>query len=443
MLRVLWYFVKVVVAIAIAVWLAQHPGRVVIDLYWWELRIETSVGVLAVATLLMLAAAALVYRSWRSLRRAPGELRAGRRGRRRAAGYQALTQGMVAVAAGDPHEARRQARKAGGLLGEPPLTLLLSAQAAQLTGEARAAQSYFEAMLERPETEFLGLRGLIVQAMRGGAIAPALALARRARELRPQSAWVHDVLFRLLSRAGDWRQAQVALEASAARDGVARREADRRRALLLVERSRASEAAEHENEALQQARKAYELYPALAPAAVQTARLLARAGKARRALKTVEGAWQTCPQPDLAAVYAELVAGDALARVKALEKLYKTNPGHLESHIALAEAALDAKLWGEARNHLQSAAHIRASGRVCRLMARLEESENGDAAAARAWLDRAGEPDEAWRCADCGALAARWGAVCGHCGAFGSLAWGPPADASPRPTPALAAPAEA
>ena len=54
------------------------------------------------------------------------------------------------------------------MLDEPPLTLLLSAQAAQLEGDDQAARGYFEAMLDQPATAFLGLRGLLVQAERTG-----------------------------------------------------------------------------------------------------------------------------------------------------------------------------------------------------------------------------------------------------------------------------------
>ncbi len=39
-------------------------------------------------------------------------------------------------------------------------------------------------MLERPETEFLGLRGLIMQAIKDGDEDEALRLTRRAKELR-------------------------------------------------------------------------------------------------------------------------------------------------------------------------------------------------------------------------------------------------------------------
>ena len=44
--------------------------------------------------------------------------------------------------------------------------MLLSAQAAQLTGDDAAARRYFSGMLEQPETAFLALRGLLLQAQR-------------------------------------------------------------------------------------------------------------------------------------------------------------------------------------------------------------------------------------------------------------------------------------
>ena len=82
-------------------------------------------------------------------------------------GYKALTQGMVAVAAGDAQEARRQARKAENFLADPPLTMLLSAQAAQLSGDDKAAGKFFKKMSERKDTKYLGIHGMLNQAIQG------------------------------------------------------------------------------------------------------------------------------------------------------------------------------------------------------------------------------------------------------------------------------------
>ncbi|NQV44680.1 MAG: heme biosynthesis protein HemY, partial [Rhodospirillales bacterium] len=162
MIRALRYFIIIGLLAAAAVWLAEQPGAV--SLQWGGYQIDTSFGVMAVGLGILAITSGLLYRLWLFVCRAPGSVRMTWRGHRRGRGYQALTKGMVAVAAGDAEEARRQARKADNLLSEPPLTMLLSAQAAQLSGDERAAERFFRAMTENRETEFLGLRGLLNQA---------------------------------------------------------------------------------------------------------------------------------------------------------------------------------------------------------------------------------------------------------------------------------------
>ncbi len=101
----------------------------------------------------------------------PGAMSRARRERRRRARYLSLAR-MVAVAAGDAREARRHAAKAKsksrgkGGADEPLLAQLLNVQTAQLDGDEVAAARAYADMLGAEETEFLGLRGLFVQATR-------------------------------------------------------------------------------------------------------------------------------------------------------------------------------------------------------------------------------------------------------------------------------------
>ena len=68
---------------------------------WPALRIETSIGVLVLFVAVIAGLAALAYRSWGAIARAPRGLERKIRDGRRQRGYKALTQGMVAVAAGE------------------------------------------------------------------------------------------------------------------------------------------------------------------------------------------------------------------------------------------------------------------------------------------------------------------------------------------------------
>src|SRR3546814_18514174 len=65
---------------------------------------------------------------------------------------------------------------------------------------------YFTEMLERPETAFLGLRGLLVQAQREGDIPRAIELAERANRQRPGTRWVLETLFDLQTRRSEERR---------------------------------------------------------------------------------------------------------------------------------------------------------------------------------------------------------------------------------------------
>ena len=468
--RVLLFGLKFAVVLLIAAWLAEWPGRVTAELpgyrldflfvvlEWPDLYLDAPVGVLVLALMGFAISVALAYRFWRFLRRAPRELNLSVKAGRRRRGYQALTQGMVAVAAGEREEAARYARKAGALLDEPPLTMLLSAQAAQLNGDEAAARRYFTAMLDNQETRFLGLRGLLTQALREGAQARALELVREAHGLRPRTPWVLQSLFDLTERGGDLEAAESALRESLRAKALPKPEAERMRAVVLLERAVAARGAGAAATAAAQAREAHKLAPELIPASALLAELLLDGGEARKAAKTIEEAWARAPHPDLAALYLRArPSDDSLERLKTLGKLVARNPAHAESHLARGRAALEARLWGEARRHLEAAAGPGGLGgnpreTICRLMAELEESERADIEAARAWLARAATapPDPAWVCGTCGASAASWRPRCGNCESFDALAWtapphvaaaaelAPPAQASE--TRALAAP---
>ena len=416
--------------VAAAIWFSDRPGAVSIEWQGW--LIEMSVGRFVLAGALVLAGSLIVIGFIRMIGRAPGRLRERNRTSRRERGYRALTHGMVAVAAGDPDEANRQARRADVLLNEPPLTMLLSAQAAQLNGDEAAAMRYFNGMLDRPETAFLGVRGLLIQAQHNQDPHAALAYAERAYQLQPKTPWVLTTMFDLQIGEGRWRAALATLEEAVKRRAVPAEAARDRRATVLLGCSGEAEAGGDLSEALRFARRANSLAPDFLPAVLRTVDLMVRAGKARPASRMIHNAWARMPHPELARIYGGIgEAGDALKRVKRYERLLSFNPDHAESHIALAEAALAAELWGEARNHLDKAAGGAPRARVCRMMADLEERSGEDPVAMRTWLLRASAapPDPAWICGECGAAWESWMPVCGDCNALGTLKWQPPARA--------------
>jgi HemY protein len=177
------------------------------------------------------------------------------------------------------------------------------------------------------------------------------------------------------------------------------------------------------------AREAFGLAPERIAASSRLAELQIKTGDGRRAMRTLERGWALAPHPDLAALYLQASGeDDPLKRVGIVRKLVAQKPDDLESNLALAHAALDAGLWGEARRYLDAAGGTNPPVRVCRLMAEVEERAHSDQAKVHEWLARAATApaDKAWRCSACGAHHEAWRSVCESCGAFGTLHWRAP-----------------
>jgi HemY protein len=275
-------------------------------------------------------------------------------------------------------------------------------------------------------------------------------------------------------RDGRWEAARNTLAQAVKHRVIAPAAANHHRGVIVYEMSLAALTRGERQRGLALAAEAQALAPDLVPAAASRARLLLEDQRTRRAAKAVERAWRTAPHPQLAQVFGAIWKSDPpLARVARFERLAAQNPAARESHIALAEAALAAQLWGEARRHLERAlaaepppaasipsnaistvstpapgksALLAASApggaglskqsagpsvQLCLLMARLEEAEHSDLARMREWLDRAARaiPDPRYVCASCGGESPDWHSLCPRCSAFDTLAWRTPVSA--------------
>lgn len=426
--RIIKYIVLLLVIVGVSIWFAENPGTVSIE--WQGLIVDVPVALALVATLIVIGLCALVYRGWLFIRRSPQALGQYRAEKRTHSGYDALTKGMVAVAAGDSIEARKHAKKADSLLEDPGLTMLLSAQAAQLEGDDTAASRFFDEMSKTKGMEFLGLRGLLNQAIGRGDTDEALNLAKQAYRLKPKTEWLANNLFDLQLEKGQWAEAEATLDTSVKYKLVESTKGRHQKTLLWIERSELAVEEGQLEAAIKLLRQALKAEPTLVPAALSLAKLLHKTNKTRRAITVLEDIWARNPHPEAYDLYLECHAEpDALKRVNLAEKLASKYRTHIESRIIIARAGLEAQLWGEARDELSILIEEAPSARVFALMAELVETENNDMTGAREWLRRAtiAQQNPAWVCGSCGDAAANWSAVCPKCGSFDTKVWQAPA----------------
>ncbi|MGL5362528.1 MAG: heme biosynthesis protein HemY [Bosea sp. (in: a-proteobacteria)] len=421
MFRVLVYL-AIIIALALgAVWLADRPGEV--SIVWQGYRIETSVAVAAIGVAALAFVALLLFSLARFVLGLPSAFSFASKARRRARGFDAVSRGMVAVAAGDPVAARRFTTDARKYAANEPLALLLEAQTAQISGDRLQAETTFRAMLDKPETRTLGLRGLFVEARRRDDAVGARAFADEAVRRSPSLAWANDALLDFHSTSGDWAAARTAVERRAALRLSDKAEAKRQRAVLLA--AEAVDSRENEpDKALATALEAVKLAPGLTPAATIAGRMLAERGDTKKAARLLEAAWKDTPHPDVAAAYITARPGDsAQDRLGRAEALLALRPADPEGVLAVAGTAIAARDFARARNALLPLVAGGASMRVCLLMADLEEAEHGAAGKVREWLSRATRAphDAAW-VAD-GVVSDRWLPVSPVSGRLDAFRW--------------------
>jgi HemY protein len=431
MVRLVLFLLGVAALAAGLHWLADRPGSLVID--WQDYVIETSVLRAIVMLALLISAAIFIWSVLRQIWKSPavvGTILTQRRERR---GLEALSNGMIAISAGDRQQATRYAIQAKKALPNEPLTHLLRAQAAQLTGDRATARRVFEAMLGSPDTEQLGLRGLFLEAEREGEPDAARQFAERALALNPKLSWSVDALFDLQCKAQDWPGALDTLTVAKRNGQIDKRVADRRRAVLLTAQAQAAEDTNPE-QALKLALEAHTLASDLVPAAAIAGRMLAARGNTPKAARILQRTWKQAPHPELATAYAHARPGDSSRdRLERMRQLVRMTPHNSEGYIALAAAAIEARDWPEARTALEPLMENRLTQRVCTLMARIEGGEHGHTGKVREWLARAinVQRDPAWT-AD-GVVVDHWAPISPVTGALDAFQWKIPVEAIDTP----------
>ncbi|HMR31489.1 MAG TPA: heme biosynthesis HemY N-terminal domain-containing protein [Geminicoccaceae bacterium] len=425
MLRLIIFLVVATALAVVAVWLADQPGSV--TLRWGEYEAVTSVGVTAVLLLAFALAVTVVIEVYRWLRGLPRRVRRNREHRREVRGYESITRGLLAAAGGDRAAAQWHSRQAAKLAPDRPGALLLAAQTAQLDGRDDEAARVFRAMVEVPDTELLGLRGLLAQAVRAGDRNEALDLARRAYARSPRAPWVLQTLFELLVRDRKWAEAQPVLDGMGREKLLGERVLHRRRAILLHMLAEQEREQGRTAEGLTLARRATRLAPDFAPAAIAASGLATACGKSREARKLLEASWRVAPQPEVAAAWLALQPSEnptrLYERLRALEKLRADSP---QAQVVLGEAAVAAHRYDEARIHLERGLTLGPTAALYRALANLEDAA-GEPDKARDWRSRVAEapPDKTWVCEDTGEIMPAW-APFGASGAFDVVHWSEP-----------------
>ncbi|MDE0983757.1 MAG: tetratricopeptide repeat protein [Yoonia sp.] len=345
-------------------------------------------------------------------------------------GFEALSEGMMALASGEGHLALTKAQRAEKLLKQPQLTNLLTAQAAEMTGDKRTAEATYKKLLEDEKTRFVGVRGIMKQKLQSGDTETALKLAKKAFLLKPKHEETQDVLLKLQAKGEDWKGARETLGAKLKSGNLPRDVYKRRDAVLALSEARDMLADGKDIAARDGAIEANRLSPDLIPAAVMAARGYIAQNNARYAARVLTKTWATKPHPDLAAAFAQIAPDETpAARLKRFKALTKQSPTHPETKMLLVELNIAAEDFPAAKRALGDLVETDPTARSLTLMAAIERGQGADDVVVRGWLARAltAPRGPQWICESCQHIHPAWTPTCDNCEKFDTLAWTPPA----------------
>ena len=409
---------------AVAVLVAGLKGRLRVTLMGFELATDLSiaVGAMLVGALGLI----LVVLTAQFLWHLPARLHTRRAMARQRIGTQALAEALMALARGDAEGARAGADLARRKLPHEPLPLLVAAQTDLLSGDAPAAEGKYRLMAsdtQNPALSKLGLEGLFYLA-RVQNPSEAEALAHRALAQDTKTAWALEGLMALAVQHSDWDTAERWLR-QLARSGAGRKKVNARRAVIHAAAAQAlavEDNVEARRLALKKAEQASAAAPDLVPAQALKAQLQARAGNHRKARKTLRDAWGRQPHPQLGEAWLAAHADQpAASRLRLAAQMVRAHSAHIEAHIFRARVAFSARRYSFARKLLEP--HLEnPDRRLCQLMADIE-TEEGNEAGARFWLDKARHAllEAGWTAR--GLRLDNWQPLCPVTGALGGVVW--------------------
>ncbi|MEP5631267.1 MAG: heme biosynthesis HemY N-terminal domain-containing protein [Tateyamaria sp.] len=440
----IWSLVKIIIfVVAVAAlalgagWLLEAEGGIRIIVGGVERTLDPLLSVIALILLVLaiwigLKVLGLLVAFWKFLNGDETAISRYFARNKASKGFDALAEGMMALASGEGRLALAKAEKADKYLNRPELTNLLTAQAAELAGDHKKAEETYRKLVQNDATRFVGVRGILKQKLADGDTDTALQLAQKAFALKPKHEDTQDVLLQLQADNEDWSGARQTLSAKLKHGHMPRDLHKRRDAVLALSEAKKIFEADQTIEARETAIAANKQSPDLIPAAVMAAHSYIDQGQKKYAVRVLKKAWQVQPHPDLAAAYAAIEPDETPAeRLKRFAQLTRTQPNDPESRMLMSELNIAAEDFPAARRALGDLFETDPTTRSAALMAAIERGQGASDAVVQGWLARALSAPRGpqWVCDNCQNIQAEWTPTCTNCASFDTLSWKRPPSA--------------
>lgn len=276
-----------------------------------------------------------------------------------------------------------------------------------LTAIFEPTPAIFEQLLQHPDTELAGIRGLFLEAQKKGDLTEASKLLNRAAQKYTAVSWLRQAQFDLQVLQNDWEEALKTIEDLKKRGLISKPDYLLKKSAILL--------------CLDRPEEAFSLDPQ------NPATGLAYAQKnPSKAKDILMQSWKETPCWDTYLAFKKVIKEETPAKqIKWVEKLVSKNPTAKLSLLALADSAMGAEMWGLAKEHLDVYMQTYPlTEQAALMMAHVERAGWHHEATAKKWEEKAMEATEksaVFICSNCNHTQRDWSAGCPVCNTFAGL----------------------
>lgn len=374
--------------ILLAVFLNQYPGS--LQIAWLGYEIEVSVTFAVIGLLLLHIAILSVLKVFSTILHFPAALKNFFDKRRDDKSLNLMVQAIGALAAQDVQELEQLSGRLEKLPNSKTAAAMLMVQASVMgKNYDRGLKTLASSVESSPEARVFYCMKFFEILKAQGQNQKALEAVSDAKNLRPKNFFIRVSLVTHLLEMGHFEDVVDAIDEAYKKNKLFRGSLDSHKLKALLRLAEDAMNTKRLSRALYLYKEAYGIDGGAT--AYLYARCLMANQKNSQAQKVIEESWPKSPSDDLSSLYLEVVETHSeIEKFKTIQRLVSFAGKSEVSYITVAKAAIQAKLWGIAHEHLNQL--IESGNRnpqVYELMAQLEMAEHQNISAANSWRQRA------------------------------------------------------
>ncbi|MDG1707383.1 MAG: heme biosynthesis HemY N-terminal domain-containing protein [Emcibacteraceae bacterium] len=425
MIRLTFFSILGIIIAYSAYWVSANPGDILITWQGWEIRLSVAVSVMLLILYTALLFVVLKILKWLNISALLGSPK--RLAAKRAKGQKMLDQAWGAFALDDFDLALKYGLRAKASLEDDHNVLRLLAKATQMKG--KETNPYLDALKLSPGNEAWVKRQELTDLIAHKSWQQALSTIHSLLENYPKNAFLLKENVLISARLSDWGQAKEAIaKAEKERNSLPKKDINHFKAVIDYALALEEKAAGRKDKSLSLLKTALKLDPNFAPAALASAKIYIEQADPKSAEKIIKTIWKNAPNRELADMAVELFPEESSSETfRRITKLTDSAPAFTESHHLLAQAAIEASHWPEAKVALdQVINNNHASKETYLLLSTLEQKQKNDGAAVETLKKKAENAKAAatWTCLECASSSYHYSPNCPTCGTFDGVTWG-------------------